>query len=760
MPRLFCPRVARIHPRIHRSGLAFMAALLVGTAAAAQDPASGESAKRPRVGLVLAGGGARGGAHVGVLKVLEEMRIPIDCIAGTSMGALVGGGYASGMSAGEIEQFLRNVDWKAVVGGAGHRPLQTAEQKRFNASAGAVELGIKRGKIVTRSGLLSTSGIEDLLRSYVARGRFVSDFDKLPIPFRAVATDMLTGNMVVLDRGDLAVAMRASMAVPGAFAPVLTDKYVLSDGFVVRNLPIDVARNTCADVVIAVNLVKAPVTREQLSGIASLVARSNDVMSEANERLQLQTLTDRDVRIDVMLGDIGAADFERTAEIIPLGEKAARAAAGRLAALSVSEADYIAWRKKVTVHQDIEIRVADVQFEGLKRVNPEYLRTLTRVHAGDTVDTAAISRDAARMAVVGDLDGVNYKLIGDPDNPVLVWEPSETPIGPNFLWPTVGIYGAGGGDLQFDVALQHVRRWLNSYGGEWRNRLQFGSDSVIQTSFYQPLNVAQTFFVEPRLLAEQSIEDVFDGNNRVARYHFIDAGVQFDVGANLTNSAQIRAGYFATNRRTIVDIGAPLLPEVDTRDAGLAATATYDSREAESFSSQGLAAEIEYFKSDSALGAERDWQRIEAAIRKGVPLGKMMLWFTAAGGSDLGSELPADRAFSLGGPQSFPGYAIGEVRARSYWTVDGAALWHVADILSIFSQSLYGGLRLEGGRVYERVDPTPNGPIYGGSILLGGRTPIGTLTVGFGWANGSRAGWITLGTPVGRGSILNQPMFR
>jgi NTE family protein len=755
MPRLFCPRVARFRYPC----LLTIVATLVASGAAAQDPASAP-VNRPRVGLVLAGGGARGGAHVGVLKVLEELRIPIDCIAGTSMGALVGGGYASGMSASEIEKFVRDVDWKVVVGGVGNRPLETSEQKRFNASAGSIELGLKRGRIVTRSGLISTSGIEDLLRSYVARGRFVSDFNKLPIPFRAVATDMLTGNMVVIDRGDLAMAMRASMAVPGAFAPVVTDQYVLSDGFVVRNLPIDVARNACADVVIAVNLVKQPVTREQLAGPASLLSRSNDVMSEANEKLQLQTLTDRDVRIDVALGDIGAADFERTPETIPLGETAARAAANRLAALSVSAQDYTAWRRSVTVHQAIEIRVADVQFEGLKRVNPEYLRSLTTVHAGDTVDTAAISRDAARMAVVDDLDGVNYRFTGDPDNPILVWEPSEKLYGPDFLWPSVGLYGAGGGDLQFEVAVQHVRRWLNSYGGEWRNRLQFGSDSLVQTSLYQPFNVPQTFFVEPGLLARQSVEDIYNGDERVARYHFIDAGGEVEFGANLTNAGQIRVGYWASKRRVNVDIGTPFLPEVDTTDAGLTATATYDSREAESFASSGLAAEVQYFKSDTALGAVRDWQRLEAALRKGVPAGRMMLWFTAAGGSNLGSALPADRAFSLGGPQSFPGYAIGEVRARGYWTVDGSVLWRVADILPILNQALYGGLRVQGGRVYERVDPVPNGPIYGGSVYFGGRTPIGTLTIGVGWALGSRAGWITLGTPVGRGSILDQPMFR
>lgn len=196
------------------------------------------------------------------------------------------------------------------------------------------------------------------------------------------------------------------------------------------------------------------------------------------------------------------------------------------------------------------------------------------------------------------------------------------------------------------------------------------------------------------------------------------------------------------------------------RDAGMNATLSFDSRDASSFASRGLAAELQYFQSDTSLGAQRNWQRIEAAIRKGVPAGKLMLWFTGAGGSELGTTLPADRAFSLGGPQSFPGYAMGAVRTRGYWTVDGDILWHVADIIPILSQSLLGGVRLEGGHAYGRVDPVPDGSIYGVSTYIGGRTPIGTLTVGVGWASGSRAGWITLGSPVGTGSILDHPMFR
>jgi NTE family protein len=732
-----------------------------GSEARAQEAgASAAVGRRPRVGLALAGGGARGGAHIGVLKVLEELHVPIDCIAGTSMGALVGGGYASGMPAADVEQFVKAVDWKSVVGGVGSRQLMPAEQKRFNDTSGSIELGLQDGRIIPPSGLVASSRIEDVLRSYVAQARSVADFDRLPIPFRAVATDMLSGEMVVLSHGDVATAMRASMAIPGAFAPVVTDQYVLADGFVVRNLPIDVVRNMCADVVIAVNLVKKTATRKQLVGPRNLISRGNDIMSEANERVQLQTLTDRDIRIDVDLGDFSAADFERTAETIPLGEKAARAMAARLTALSVSPAEYTAWRSRVTVSQKLEIRVADVQFRGLKYVNPEYLRSLTRVRAGDTVDVAAISRDAARLAVLDDLESVEYRLEGNPDNPVLVWEPREKQIGPAVLRPSLGMYFAGSGELRFELEAQYVRRWLNDYGGQWRNRVQLGTTSLLATSLYQPLEAGQTFFVEPGLMIGRSNEDVYNDYKRIAQYFFIDAGGRLDFGVNLGSNSQLRAGYWADRRRVEVDTGTSLLPTGSFTDAGLVATAFFDNRDTGTFASRGTAAQIDYFRSDSGLGAERSWETLEAAARQVIKAGKTSLWLTLAGGSNLGSTLPADRAFSLGGPQSFAGYAPGQVRAEAYWTVQGNVLWRVADILPIASQALYGGVGVEGGHVYDRLDAVPDGELYGISGYIGGRTPIGTLTLGVGKATGAWAAWVTLGTPVGSGSILDHPIFR
>ena len=284
---------------------------------------------RPRIGLVLAGGGAKGGAHVGVLKVLERLRIPIDCIAGTSMGALIGAGYASGLPADEIEKFLLSIDWNSVIGDVGGRELEPIEQKRAAVTyTNSMELGLKNGRIVVPGGLVDTARIENLLREYVATARLQPDFDRLPIPFRAVATDMVKGEMVVLKSGDIATALRASMAIPGAFAPVQLDGRVLADGGMVRNIPVDVARETCADVVIVANLVERDVQPENMASAVQLLMRSTDISIIANEREQLATLTDRDVLIGIQMGDITTGSFTRIPETIPLGEAEAERSRG------------------------------------------------------------------------------------------------------------------------------------------------------------------------------------------------------------------------------------------------------------------------------------------------------------------------------------------------------------------------------------------------------------------------------------------------
>ena len=724
---------------------------------------STEPPHRPRVGLVLAGGGAKGGAHIGALKVLEELHVPIDCIAGTSIGALVGAGYASGQPAADIEKFVTGIDWAAVMGGVGRRKLEPAEQKRLALEAGSnVSMGLIDGKIVAPSGLADASSVDDLLRGYVARSRTVADFDKLPIPFRAVATDMLTGDMVVLDHGDIAIAMRASMAIPGAFSPVVLDPYILSDGGMVRNIPIDVARNACADIVIVVNLVEPTPTRDKLVQAQQLLSRSMDVMFEVNEKAQLATLTDRDILINVPMGDITTSDFDRLPETIPLGEAAARQAADRLKALAVPPEQYAAWRRQITTSQAVEARVADVKVEGLNYVNPEYLRTLMTVKAGDSVAIEDISQDARHMAALDELDSVAYRLEGSPEATTLTWLPTEISLGQSVLRPTLGLFADGGGDFMFLLGVQHVRHWVNSLGGQWRNQLQIGDESLISTSFYQPFDVAQRTFVEPSLFGERVVEDLYDHGDRLATYEFVDFGGRVELGWNASRYAQLRLGYLFDQRKTHIDTGFPVLPILDVDDAGLTFSGRYDSRDTATFSTTGLAAAVRYEHMDDSLGSDRNWDRMEVAVRKAISIGKYVTWLSLAGGSDLGSDLPEDRRFSLGGPRVLPALQHDELRVAEYWVAESSFLRQLKVLSPIKNQAIYAGLGLQAVGIYDRLDVPGNDDEvkYGGYLFLAGPTAIGTFTLGAGFAGGEANMWLSVGKPISSGTILDDGLFR
>jgi NTE family protein len=721
--------------------------------------AAGES--RPRVGLVLAGGGAKGGAHVGALKVFEELHVPIDCIAGTSIGALVGAGYASGQPAAEIEKFIRGIPWNAVIGGIGRHMLEPVEQKRLaNESGSKIQIGLIEGKLVAPSGLSDSSMIDDLLRAYVAPSRKVANFDRLPIPYRAVATDMLTGNMVVLDHGDIALAMRASMAIPGAFSPVVLDPYILADGGMVRNIPIDVARATCADVVIVVNLVEPPPKREKLVQAQQLLSRSMDVMFEVNEKAQLATLTDRDILINVPVGDIGTADFDRMPETIPLGEAAAREVADRLARLAVPPAQYTAWRSQITEPQAVEARIAEVRVEGLEFVNPDYVRTFTTVRPGDTVTADRISADARTMASLDELDSVSYRIEGDPDAASLVWLPKETSIGQAYISPNFGLYADGGGDLKFQISAQYVRRWINDLGAQWRVRGKIGYDTALATSFYQPLDVAQRYFVEPEASVSRRAENVYDHGDHVANVEITGLGGKLDFGANVSRTTQLRAGLWGERRGIEVEVGPPDLGREDDTDMGLQASVRFDSRDAPTYATKGAAAMLQYYRSDSSLSADRDWERLEFAARRAVALGRNLVWLSAAAGTDLGSDLPADRQFTLGGQRTLLGYQYDEVRLQRYWIADASYLWRIKDIATLRNQALYGGIGVYVAGLYDQFDGQSDDIVPGVTGFFGGKTPLGTLGIGIGWAESNSAIWISLGQPVGKGSLLDDPLFR
>jgi len=709
---------------------------------------------------VLGGGGAKGAAHIGVLQVMEQMNVPVDCVVGTSMGALVGGIYASGMSAEDLNDAARKIDWNRTLGSKGKRESTPIEIKTESTTyTNDIEIGIENGKLTMPSGLVGTQNVNDVIAALVADGRGEKDFDKLPIPFRAIATDMIDAKMHVFDSGDIAVAMRASMAVPGAFSPIVIGDKVYSDGGMMRNLPVDVGRELCADVVIAVWLTTPPPTVDSLQSPVALASRSNGVMIDANENAQIATLTDQDVGIEVKMGDIGTASFDRVPDAIDLGRAAAEAARESLARYAVPAAEYAAWRESINVDVRDGISLDEVRIVGLDRVNQKYVANqLKDVQGGSTVAIEEITDAAGRIYALGDFDKVSYNLLDENGKSVLEFRPVEKSNGPHFFKFDLGLAGQGKGDLMAIVRGEHKATWINSLGARWHNIIQAGRQTILRTDFYQPLNTNQSFFIQPILNYGRNLEDIYIDGSREARYYFSEFNGQLDAGINIGNIGQIKAGAYAGWIDSEQDTGGLLLPELDKeRESTAVASLLLDTRDDAGLPTKGGYLNVRYANSGSWLSGDQKYSLGEGVATYAIPFGRNTISLIAGGGTRFSGDLPVNRQFTLGGIRSFPGLRLNELRGDSYWVAGAGYQYKLADILPVFDKAFYGGLRAQAGRVGNRVDSVADGTLYGLSGNIGARTPAGPFLLSLGYVTNSS--WelqFSFGRPLSEGNIADK----
>ncbi len=366
------------------------------------------------VGLVLSGGGARGAAHVGVLKVLEELRVPVDVIVGTSMGSIVGASYASGNSVADMEADVRSITMASLFTDRPPRADLPMRRKQDDESPYIVpELGVTKDGITLPKGVISGVSVEAQLRKLV-KFADVHSFDRLPIPFRAIATDLGTGEMVVLKDGNLVTAMRASMSVPGGMAPVPIGGRQLVDGGLVRNLPVDIARSMGADVIIAVNLGTPLMRPDEVTSVLKVAAQMINILTEQNVRQSLSELKPQDILIQPELGSFSAGDFDNLPQTVPIGEAAARKVADRLRALSLPPDQYAALRRRQgPASTDAMISVVDeIRIEGASRINPEVVLQSMYTEAGKPIDRETLDLDLRRIYGRGDFENVSYTRRG------------------------------------------------------------------------------------------------------------------------------------------------------------------------------------------------------------------------------------------------------------------------------------------------------------------------------------------------------------
>jgi NTE family protein len=714
-------------------------------------PAMAREPAHPRIGLVLSGGGARGAAHVGVLKVLEELRIPISAIAGTSMGALVGGTYASGLSPEEMERRLTTADWDFLFVDEPPRedwPIRRKEQgmrPTWDFSLGVNSKGVQLPK-----GALAGQKVELFFADLVKGADGVRNFNDLPIPFRAVATDLEDGSMKVFDSGPLPEVMRASMSVPGLFAPVEIDNRLYVDGGLVRNLPIDVARKMGVDLVIAVNLGSGYLPRDQLGSVVGVLGQMIAILTEQNVQRSLKELRKgRDILIVPDLGDITSGNFDRAADAIKTGEVAARAAAPQLRRLSLSPEAYAAWRAGRPAPAMDAASIAVVEVQGLKLVNPAVFDPLIAHQQGRPLDRHRLEADIQDIYGSGDYQGINYRIQQRDGKEVLVVTATEKAHGPGYLTFGLNFSSDFEGDNFMGIRGTYRRTWINSLGAEWLATAQIGNVLDLYTEFYQPLRVDRAWFVAPYAGIGRVPLNVFQEGNRIARYDLTRAAIGVDLGATLGNDAELRVGVSGGYADMALDTGDPSLPEGQENESGLRATFRYDTLDSAFVPRQGNRATLALFSPQPALGAVNSYNRLEGNWSGAWSLGNHTLVGRARLGGTLGGELPFYDEFAVGGLFDLPGYATGELRGGQI-AYGGLAYYHrLTTLKPPIGRGVYAGFSLEGADLQDSFRGlTAPGTRFGSSVFLGADTWLGPIYLGLGVnGDGDGAAYLQLGKP-------------
>jgi NTE family protein len=716
--------------------------------ALAQPP---DPAPRPRVGLVLSGGGARGLSHIGVLKVLAEQRIPVDFIVATSMGSIVGGAYAAGRTPAQMEELVREANWAQIFSDRAPREDLSFRRKEDDMRfIGKTELGFKDGGFVLPRGALGSQNLEEFLRSISRHANDAATLNELPILFRAVATDLETGRPVVLDDVPLSVAMRASMSIPGAFAPAEVGGRLLGDGGLVRNLPVEAARELGADVIIAVNVGTPLLPREALSSALGVAQQMINILTEANVEASLGKLMPRDILISPDLTGVSFVDFQRGKELIEIGERAGRAMASRLAALSVSPEQYAAWESQRQRFAAVPaLAVAEIRVVGAKRTNPEALRREVADRAGVAVGSKPTEEELVKAARVihgsGEFERVDVRTVLEKGRRAVVIDVNEKPWGPDYIRFGARAVSDFGTEASFTVTLQHTRTWINSWGAEWRNEVALGDVRRFLTSFYQPLGPGSPWFVESTLQAIKGNHDVYESFRRTDRFTRQTQGAYFSAGRRLGNVGVIRFGVGHERYESEPTISSRF-EGTETDGANVVRMGVlFDTLDDANFPRRGYAVNADALRFDYRDAADpvHVWQG--SAL---VPFTFGNLTLTGLLGAQGSRD---DRAsFGMGGLFNLSGTPPGSISGSQVGLAAGLAYWRMGQVRGALGGDWYVGASLEAGKAWQRENPGGRRDLHkAASLFMGLDSLVGPLY--FAWGKtfgGDSAFYIFLGRPV------------
>ena len=713
--------------------LSFAVVIVLGSSMAvarAGERVSAEPA-RPKIGLVLAGGGAKGAAHVGVLKVLEEMRIPIDVVVGTSMGSIVGGLYASGMRPDDIERAIREIDWVDVFEDAPDRADRSFRRKADDALyVFKAKPGFSDGKIKVPLAVVQGQKFDLQLNRLTQGVSAVGDFDRLPIPFRAVAADLETGEQVVLKSGSLPRALRASMAVPGAFNPVEMDGRLLVDGGIANNIPVSVARELGADVLIVSELGTDMLTRDEIESGLDVAAQMVNFLFVINSRQQLKTLAEDDVRISVQLGDIGAGSFERIREAIPLGEQAARVAADKLNRYALAEAGYRQHVAARSLPRTGPRQVDFVRIENRSGVSDEVIAARLSVKAGEPLDVAELEHDIQQIYGLEIFESVRYALVEEDGKSGVVVQATEKSWGPGYLQTGLITSSNFEGDAVFRLGLTYTRTAINPLNGEWRTGAQIGDEPGLFTEIFQPFDPGARYFGCARAgYQTRNVNDFDEDGNKISEMRAKGFGVELGVGRQFGTWGEIRLGYLRRTGDIEVGVGAPM-PARDFETGEVFLRLTDDKLDSLYFPRTGHAARANWRMSRRDLGADTDFDQADYGFLLAHSWGRHTLLGGVEVKATVDGTAPVQSQQRLGGFLRLSGFEEGRLSGQQSGL---ARLVYMRRINDIQQFKAYAGASLEAGNVWADTGDIFGGDhIVGGSLFIGADTPIGPLYFAYG----------------------------
>jgi NTE family protein len=565
-----------------------------GTAQAEPEPA----AARPRIGLVLSGGGARGLAHIGVLRALERLRVPVDVVVGTSMGALVGGAYAAGRTVPELEAFVQKANWESILADRqDRRSLSFSRREEDTLVSSRLDLNLNRGGLSLPPAAAGNSALEQALEQLVTPASAELATAALPLPFRALATDLVSGELRTLEQEPLFLALRASMAVPGVFAPVRVKGRLLVDGGLVRNLGVDVARQLGADIIIAVNVGSPLLEERNLRSALGVANQMLQILTEQNVGRSLRELRPEDVLIDPQLDDLGFMDFHQRVDAVGVGERAALAVASRLEALALSESDYQQHQLKRLGYGGTEnvaqaLPLGELRIEGTRRSKPEALRTelerLADLRVGKPVTPGQIERAALALQGRGDFERVDARISDDAERRHVTLQVQEADWALSRLRLGAEVYSNFDDASRFSLVAMHTLSWLNAWGGELRTVLRLGSQREFSTELNQPLGPGSAWYLAPHFSSLGDGSDLYADGLRAARISLLQRSATLSLGRRLGSWGDVRLGYgnFSVRARPVLP-QPPETGDIRMRGRGVEAQLRVDTLDSISFPSHG-----------------------------------------------------------------------------------------------------------------------------------------------------------------------------